>query len=58
MNVAKFLKEVREEVRKVNWPTRAETFKYAAIVLVVSLIVSIYLGAADFVITSVLERFI
>ncbi len=58
MNAARFLKEVREEVRKVSWPTRAETFKNAIIVVVAALVVALYLGAVDYAITNVLERVI
>ena len=58
MNAVRFIKEVREEVRKVTWPTRAETFKNAILVLVASFAVAIYLGAVDYIISNVLERII
>jgi preprotein translocase subunit SecE len=31
---AEFLREVRSEIRKVAWPTRAETINYSTIVLI------------------------
>ncbi len=56
--ISQFLKEVRQEVRKVTWPTKAETIRYSAMVIVASLIVAIYLGGVDYVVANLLERFI
>ena len=56
--ITQFLKEVRQEVRKVTWPTRAETFRYSLMVITASLIVAVYLGGVDYVVANVLERFI
>lgn len=54
--VIKFIKEAKEEVKKVNWPTKKETFKYAIIVLFTSFVVALYLGGVDYFITNILER--
>jgi len=43
-----FTKESRAELRKVNWPTRAQTIKFTAAVVGVSLAVAIFLGALDY----------
>jgi preprotein translocase subunit SecE len=56
--IAVFLKEVKLEMKKVNWPTRETTIKYTLIVLGVSLVVAIYLGGLDILFTSLLEKFI
>lgn len=53
-----FLKEVRLEMKRVNWPTREETIKYTLIVLGFSLTVAIYLGGLDFIFTTILNKFI
>jgi len=53
-----FLKEVRVELKKVNWPTREETTKYTAIVIGLSLAVAIYLGAFDWFFTFLVQSFI
>ena len=44
----KFLGEVRNELAKVVWPTRAETLRYTVTVIVFSLIVALVLGAFDY----------
>jgi len=56
--IATFLKEVRIEMKKVNWPTRETTLRYTLIVVGVSVIVAIYLGGLDVLFTTFLERFI
>ena len=53
-----FLKEVRLEIKKVNWPTRQEVLRYTAIVIGVSLAVAIYLGGIDFILNTLLNRLI
>ena len=53
-----FLKEVKLEMKKVNWPTRQETIKYTLIVVGVSVAVAIYLGGLDVFFTSLLNTFI
>ena len=47
-----FLKEVRDELQKVVWPTRDEVIRLTAVVIIVSLGVGILLGGADYILTS------
>jgi len=56
--ITTFLKEVRLEIKKVNWPTRKETFRYTLIVIGVSLGVAIFLGTLDFVFKTLITKFI
>jgi len=53
-----YLKEVRLEMKKVNWPTRQETLRYTLIVIAISLAVAIFLGGIDFLFTALLNKFI
>jgi len=53
-----FLKEVRVELKKVNWPTKNETIKYTLIIIGVSLAVAIFLGGLDFIFTWLISEFI
>lgn len=53
-----FLREVRVELKKVNWPTREETTKYTLMVLGLSFAVAIILGGLDFIFTLILDKFI
>ncbi|HUV81096.1 MAG TPA: preprotein translocase subunit SecE [Patescibacteria group bacterium] len=53
-----FLKEVRLEMKKVNWPTKKETVKYTLIVIGISLGVALYLGGLDFLFIALRNKFI
>ncbi|MCE2439745.1 MAG: preprotein translocase subunit SecE [Candidatus Latescibacteria bacterium] len=54
--VAQFIKDVQLEMGKVTWPTRDELIASTTIVLVVSLVLSIFIFAVDFVL-SLVRRF-
>ena len=56
--ITKFLKEVKLEIRKVNWPSKKEIFKNTLIVIGVSLALAIFLGGIDFIFTTLLNKFI
>ena len=56
--LVKFLKEVRQELKKVSWPSRQETVKYTLIVIGVSLAVAVFLGGLDFLFAWTLEKFV
>jgi preprotein translocase subunit SecE len=45
---AVYLRETRGELRKVTWPTREEAQRLTAIVLGVTLMMALFLGALDF----------
>lgn len=47
VGVSKFLQEVRSELKKVNWPTREETIRFTFVVIVISVLVAVYVGALD-----------
>lgn len=53
-----YLKEVKVEMNKVNWPTRAETINYTLVVIGVSVAIAVYLSSLDFIFTSVLNLFL
>ncbi|HUD05087.1 MAG TPA: preprotein translocase subunit SecE [Patescibacteria group bacterium] len=46
-----FLKEVRDELGKVVWPTRDEIIRLTGVVILISVIVGIFLGTTDFILT-------
>ena len=45
---AQFLREVRGELRKVAWPTRAEVINYSIIVLVAVILLTAYVALLDY----------
>jgi preprotein translocase subunit SecE len=47
--ITNFVKEVKVEMKKVNWPNRKETFKYVLIVLASSFVIAAFLGLLDYI---------
>jgi preprotein translocase subunit SecE len=56
--IVTFLKEVRLEMKKVNWPTRQETVRKTLIVIGISVAVAVFLGGLDFIFTTLLNKFV
>lgn len=50
-----YVKEVKAELAKVTWPTKEEVVRLTATVIAISIIMGVYLGAADFIFTKLLE---
>jgi len=53
-----FLRESRQEFKRVNWPTRKETIRYTLFVIGVSVTLALFLGLLDYLFLQVLERVI
>ena len=56
--VKQFFREVRTELSKVTWPTRKEILAATLVVVVFTLITSIYLGLVDVIISKLVRVFI
>ena len=56
--IINFIKEAREELKKVSWLSREKTIKYTGIVIGVSLAVAIFLGILDMVFSNVMGKLI
>ena len=52
MNPAKFIREVRQEVGKVVWPSRKETLVSTAMVLVLVVIAALFFWFVDSIISA------
>lgn len=53
-----YFKEVRMELKRVNWPRREETVRYTVIVVLMSAAVGVFLGGLDFIFSRLLSVFI
>jgi preprotein translocase subunit SecE len=56
--VIQFFRDVRVELGKVTWPNREELIGSTIIVIVLSLIMAVYIGFMDFLLSSVFGRII
>jgi len=53
-----FLKEVKMEAKKVNWPTRQRTINDTLIVIVFSVVVAAFLSVFDNIFQALLKKFL
>ena len=53
-----FIRQAREELLKVTWPSRETTVRYTVVVIIGCVIVGAIVGGMDFVLTKTLESFI
>jgi len=57
-NIPSFFKEVKIELKKVNWPTREQTVKNTLLIIGICGAVAAFLGALDVLFTELLNNFI
>ena len=50
-----FATDIIDELKKVSWPTKAETIRLTTIVIIVSLIIGLYVGIIDILLAKGLE---
>ncbi|MEI6596943.1 MAG: preprotein translocase subunit SecE [bacterium] len=53
--IINYIKASIEEMKKVSWPTRKETYNYTLLVIFISLGVALFLGLLDLIFTKGLE---
>ncbi len=46
----------KAELKKVSWPTKKETIKSSLLVIIISLLTAVFLGAVDFFLNLGLEK--
>ncbi|MDD4271399.1 MAG: preprotein translocase subunit SecE [Patescibacteria group bacterium] len=56
--IINYIKASIEEMKKVTWPTKKETYNYTLLVIFISLGVALFLGLLDLVFTKGLELLI
>lgn len=52
---AEFVREAWQELKKVHWPTRKETYAATLVVIVVVLLISGYLALVDMALTKAIQ---
>ncbi|MEX0919099.1 MAG: preprotein translocase subunit SecE [Candidatus Paceibacterota bacterium] len=58
MSVITYLKEIKGELRHVNWPTRRQTVIFTVIVIILAVLTGLYLGLFDFIFNFILKEVI
>ncbi len=49
MRIIDYVKASAEEMKKVTWPTKKETYNYTLLVIGISLAIAAFLGALDYI---------
>ena len=58
MGFIQYVKDTRAELEHVSWPTQKQTIIFTTLVIVISILTALYLGAFDYVFTGLLDRVI
>jgi preprotein translocase subunit SecE len=57
-HATEFFEEAWQELKKVHWPSRKETYAATLVVLVVVVLISIYLAVVDLGLTKAIQAII
>lgn len=49
--ILSYFKESFNELKKVVWPTRKQTIEITVVVIIVTMIIGLYLGGADYLLS-------
>ena len=58
MNLANYLKESRQEMKKVVWPSKKEATNYTLAVILISLGLAVFFAIVDYALNIGLEKII
>lgn len=50
-----FLQQTQDELKKVTWLTQQEVIRLTVVIIIVSVIVGLFLGGLDFLLTKLME---
>ncbi len=53
-----YIKDSKKELHKVSWPSRRQTIKYGIVVIAMSVVLSAFLGAVDYIFFYIINNFI
>jgi len=56
--LVQYIKDSRNEIKKVTWPTKKEIKQHTILVITISLAVAAFLGLVDYILTQVIEKII
>ena len=53
-----YLRDTAAEMKHVSWPTQTQAMIYTVLVIVISTIVALFVGAFDYIFTGLLNMFV
>ncbi len=58
MQIIQYLRDTKGEFTHISWPTRNQAIVFTVLVIVLSVLTSVYLGVADTVFSLVIKSFV
>ena len=58
MQIIDYIKESKGEFAHISWPTRQQAVAFTILVIVLSIVTSVYLGLFDTLFTTIIKKFI
>ncbi len=58
MSIISYIKEVKLETKYIKWPTKKQVTNYTLVVVILSVILAIYIGALDAFFAKLLSKII
>ena len=56
--LVQYVKDSKNEIKKVTWPTKKEIKQHTILVISISLATAAFLGLVDYVLTQIIEKII
>ena len=53
--ITNYIKTSYEELKKVSWPTKRETYHYTVVVITISAAVAAFLGGLDYLFSNIIK---
>jgi preprotein translocase subunit SecE len=53
-----YIKSSVEEMKKVTWPTKKETYNYTVMIIVISLSMALFIGLLDYGFDALIKNFL
>jgi preprotein translocase subunit SecE len=55
IKIGKFISQVKTEMQKVSWPSREELISSTIVVLISTILMAVYIGVCDLVLSRVIN---
>ena len=55
MSIFSYIKETKGEISHVNWPSKRQALVFSVVVVVVSIVTSLFLGFFDLILSKILN---
>jgi preprotein translocase subunit SecE len=53
-----YIKDTRGELQHVSWPTRRQAVMFTVVVIIISVVTSVFLGFFDYIFSLILQKFV